>query len=193
MRKLQSMDGFTLLEVLIATAIIAMVCGIGLSMTVSGLNASNNVMARSDIQERAIFVVNYIAKELMLSSWKTITPTYSAPNSSNFISYQKIASYNMETNQYQMGATNKFELKTVDGKLCVLFNDKVFASGVSTFAKGETSATGDENGNGLKNEAGLCFEKIGNQSIVIRLTLEKMVKNKLIQEYAETLVHVRQP
>lgn len=187
MRKTKYFAGFSLFEVLISVTIIAIVCGIALSMTVTGLTTSQDIINRSGLQERAMYIVNLIAKELMQSSWKTIGPTNST--TSNFITYQKITNYNLDTGAFTLGAAKKFFLKeekdekgnVISSSAC--WDSQNLSSDVALLAKTDSS------------KPGLYFQRIGHQSIFIHLTLEKKIPKKaqIIREYAETLVHVRQP
>ena len=67
----------------------------------------------------------------------------------------------------------------------------VLCSGVAEYLEGETPDGNDENGNQLRDERGLCFERVGNR-LNVYLTVERMDSAGLLwTQTLQTSVHYR--
>ena len=137
--------------------------------------------------------LDQIASRLRSSQRATMTPTLSAPFSSSQIDFQSSIGtaggltlwgpverigFQYSPGDPNDGVDNDGDGFVDDGR--VVWTQDVgganersitWVNGVSEYLRGETLDTTDENGNGLVDEQGLCFNFDGT-SVIVRLTLQ---------------------
>ena len=145
------------------------------------------------LESLASQTLDQIATRLRSSQLATMTPTLSAPFSSTQLSFQP--SVGVAAGATVWGPVERIGLEAsptdaddgvdndgdsfVDECRVVWTQDVggpnesslVWANGVAEYLRGETLDTTDENGNGLVDEQGLCFDFDGT-SVIVRLTLQ---------------------
>jgi hypothetical protein len=145
------------------------------------------------LESLASQTLDQIASRLRSSQRATMTPTLSAPFSSSQITFQpsvgilngvtvwgpveRIA-FEYAPSDPNDGVDNDGDGFVDQGRVVWVqdvggANERsvVWADGVSEYLHGETLDTTDENGNGLVDEHGLCFDFDGT-SVMVRLTLQ---------------------
>jgi len=137
--------------------------------------------------------LDQIAGRLRSSQLATMTPTLSAPFSSTTITFQPSVGIAAGLTQWGPVETIWLEASPNDPNNGVDDNGDgfvdecrinwvqdaggpgertvVWANGVSEYLRSETLDTTDQNGNGLVDEQGLCFDFDGT-SVIVRLTLQ---------------------
>jgi hypothetical protein len=145
------------------------------------------------LESLASETLDQIASRLRASQLATMTPTLSAPFSSSQIEFQP--SVGSAGGLTLWGPVERISLEYapgdpndgvdddgdgfVDQGRVVWVQDVggvdevsvVWVNGVSEYLRGETPDTKDENGNGLVDERGLCFD-FDATSVIVRLTLQ---------------------
>jgi prepilin-type N-terminal cleavage/methylation domain-containing protein len=188
-------SGFTLLEVTIAMAVLLTTMG-GIFMVVEGSSRTyrtETVSAQLDVRARR--ALDRICAYLQAADYSSLTPPpVLAPASSTALDFQRARGF--EAGEIVWGPTERLALEpdpgdaddgldndgdgSIDeGRVVWIENvggaDEqriVLCSDVSEFLAGETAGNGpDDNGNGLTDERGLCFEYTGSR-LIVRLSLE---------------------
>ena len=164
---------FTLVETVFSVAILGTIFGSIYAMIRSGTRAFTVASASSRIDTQCIETLDQIAELLRASKLSTITPQQISPFSSSVINFQRSIGY-------AAGATvwgNSERILLTNGTVQWIQNvglasqtTKTLTHDVPTLLERETANGADDNGNGLVDEAGLCFNFNGS-SVDVRLSL----------------------
>ena len=185
--------GFSLIELMIVITLLGAVVGSVIAVMHTSTRAVGVGSTDARLESLASQTLDQIATRLRSSQLATMTPTLSAPFSSTQLSFQP--SVGVAAGVTQWGPVERIELEPspsdaddgvdndgdsfVDEGRVVWTQDVggpnesslVWANGVAEYLRGETLDTTDENGNGLVDEQGLCFDFDGT-SVIVRLTLQ---------------------
>ena len=185
--------GFSLVELMIVIALLGAVLGSVLAVMRTSTRAYGVGTTDVRLESLASQTLDQIAGRLRSSQLATMTPTLSAPFSSTQITFQP--SVGIAAGLTQWGAVETIALEPspndpdngvddngdgfVDECRITWIQDAggadersvVWANGVAEYLRFETLDTTDQNGNGLVDEQGLCFDFDGT-SVIVRLTLQ---------------------
>jgi prepilin-type N-terminal cleavage/methylation domain-containing protein len=193
-RSVPGREGFTLVEIMIAMTILAVVGGAITLAIQSSMGVYSTATRVVDLEDQGRYTIQRIKGMLLATSQPMISPTPGSPASSNSIDFQRavgevglaITWGNLERIQFQYepselndGVDNNNNGLIDEGRVVWIQDvglptqrQVVLSKYVREFLQGETPAAGDENGNGLLNESGLCFDFAGN-NVNIRMTIER--------------------
>lgn len=180
MRLHRPSQGFTLLEVMISSAIFVIVVGSVYGLLAGSSRLYATTMTLEHIQEQARRVVDEMAQELRLADQATLSIT--TVNGSSQIVFRQITGVTGSVPQWSANITWNYQTSAVD------------ANGNRLVDEGRVVRT--FNGRSITKcnnvlQGGLVFTRTGDV-ILIRLTLIGTdAQNKVIQTFAETSVSVR--
>lgn len=213
--------GVTLIEVLIATLLLAVLVGSVGVATVSGSRTYEQGITSADVDGKARRLVDRLAREVLQASPGSLvlTPAVAfggAPDDGAIqLDYRPVDGF--AAGALTLGPLRSIRLVTTPGEVddgldnnsnglvdecrVVLVPDVVGAPGqavgltgfVREYLEGETQDDADQNGNGLSDERGLCFEydDVG-RVLTIRVTIERLTsQGTLVTGTAETSVYLR--
>jgi len=205
--------GFTSLEVLISTAILGMLMG-GVSLIMhTSLGAYREAQLSAELEGRLRRAVDRVAQELVSTGADVITPDPSGEFGSSTLEFRRAIgltgdvvnwgsrmniSFDYEAGEIDDGVDNNGNGLVDEGVLALdlnvgAANEKrvVICHGVSELGEGEAINLDDDNGNGVKDEAGFNV-RLEDDVLVLRLTLEAIDRNgTLVQRSVETGVRFR--
>ena len=210
--------GFTLLEVIIATAILVAMLGVLFSL----VNASQSLEARNvtiaDLRSHARITLDRIVRELSDSGLSTFVVTPTADLAASGVSFQRATGYVAGTVTYGPQERIAWEPEPgeidnngiddngnglVDEGQVVLTRNVglptaqriVLATDVAKLSAGEVWNGVDDNGNGLVDESGLWFAvNPATRLMSVGLTLERVSRQgELLQASVETSIVLRNP
>lgn len=181
-------QGFTLVEMCIAMAILAIVLGTGMTVMVSGQQSFQQTMKSSTVMADANRAMNRISRRFTGARSSTIEISPAGDS----VEFQEVAGWADGAAVWSNDVQIRFEYATgendneiddngngfIDEGRVVLVEDfgepeerrTVLVNGIQEFLAGEVFNGADDNGNGLDDERGLSFERTGN-AIVVRMTV----------------------
>lgn len=209
----RSRAGMTLIEVLLAGSMMAVILGAIATTALSGQKSAATNFAVNGLETEARRVVDRIAEELIQADSLGLTPVPSPPFGSSTLTYHKDAGFSggaitwgptsrirfqYATGETNNGADDDSNGLQDEGVLVFSTNvglgtqrDIVWAHDVREYLQGEKPNGLDDNGNGLIDEQGLAFSLTGKM-LTIRLTMErKDPKGKLLTHTVQTSVRIR--
>ncbi len=177
-RSLKSTAGLTLLEMLLALTLLAIIIYKGISIMTSAQRANNADTAEVLLEERAQIVLQRIAAAIMGSNRDSLNPAAEAPLASEEMKYQ--VHLGIEGGEVVWSDPEKIGLDNIEeSDLFWMRNPEtpdahrvVWTKLVSPFLEGEIPNGMDDNNNGLIDEKGLSFV-VDRNAVTIRLTLER--------------------
>jgi prepilin-type N-terminal cleavage/methylation domain-containing protein len=187
-------EAFTLVEMLISSAIVAIILGaIGMTVLRGKENFRQGVTA-AVLEARGRRVLERIVTELQGAETASMTPNPTPPLlGSSSLRFRTSAGYNGTAKLWNPWTRIQFvpdprdPVNGVDddgdgmideGRVVLVRDDGgpnqvqiTLANNVSRLLEGEKANAADDNGNGLVDEAGLTFSMDADQTLTIRLTL----------------------
>ncbi len=185
--------GFTLIELSIATLLMAILLGVLAEALIGGSAAFQQGTGSAEIDARGQRLLDRIADELRTAQMASITPNPLAPLGSSTLTFTRATGYAggkvvsgpqetiravVDTGELDNGKDDNHN-GLVDERRVELVPDltkptRVIMLGnfVRRYAAGETPNGKDDNGNGLVDEGGLSFVSDGVSTITIRLSIE---------------------
>lgn len=207
--------GFTMLELLVATSIMAVVIGGSVRLMTATSNVYRESSIRASASVTADRAVQAIARTLVGSSPGTVSGPVASPNTwSEQVTFDELEGVDPATGAAQWrtcritfhhapGETNNGvdddnNGLVDDGEVELITNyggpwaaTTQLYRNVREYAAGESPNGSDDNENGLIDERGLSFQRVGN-SIVVRLTIGVPDgKGNVSIETAQTTVAMR--
>lgn len=205
--------GFTLVEMAISATILFVLLGVVGLAALTGDKAFHVAAAKSEVEARARRVVDRIADQVAMCGATALTPSALAPLGSSTLDFKTptglagstITWGDTSRIQFQYTTRDPNDGKDNDGNGLVddgqvvlvqhvgLTTQKstVLVRGVAEFLQGETPNAKDDNSNGLVDEKGLSFDRVG-EKLTIRLTLgEKDPEGDLVVRSAQTTIKIR--
>ncbi len=196
-QRLRKESGLSILEMVIGTAIFLVVMGPVAQITLSAVSSLNEFEANSDVETRGRRAADRLDGLFrgVSSDSLDLVPDYPAWTSDATL--ERIGSvdlvagsagfngirvrWQIEASETNDGNDNDGDGLVDEGELVVTYDageitaqEIVLARGVPEFLEGEDSSSGDQNSNGLTDEAGLCITRV-DDSIVFRLTLSSVL------------------
>lgn len=204
--------GTTLVDSLISLALLASVLG-GVAMFLrSAFRESSATTARALLARRAGAVVERISDELLMAQLTSLSPA-DAPLGATALDFRVPASVsaagvawaNVARIEWQAdpadpadGADNDADGAIDEGRVVLrrdfgLGSERtiVLATGVAALLEGEAANALDDNGNGLEDEGGLCFERTADGRVLVRVTLVAQGNGGLLMHTAAATVSPR--
>ena len=205
--------GFTIVEIMIAMTILAVVGGAITLAVQSSIGVYSTATRVVDLEDQGRYTLQRIKTLLLATSQTMINPRPGSPASTNSVDFQRavgavglaITWGNLERIQFQYepselndGNDNNGNGLVDEGRLVWIQNvglasqrQIVLCKYVRELQQNETPAAGDENGNGLTNESGMCFDFSGN-NVNMRLTIERFdSQGVLISRTFQSTITVR--
>jgi len=168
-------SGFTLIEVLIAVSLLALVLGsLGLANS-SSRRAYRTGAVLMDVETRGTRILRELVDELRLADISSLSTVPAPPLSVSTVDFQTSQGFNGKRTQWsdplriQLDADGR--VRIVESPGLAEERARVIGRSVPDLLAGETLDGTDENGNGLVDEAGLCFSRSGNM-LTVRLTVQ---------------------
>ncbi len=183
--KVNSRSGFTLIEVLIASVIFALI-SINIAMvTRTGSQATANGIMHELLDSELDLTLDRIKFALMAASADNVYPQVSAPASNDRVEFS--TSLGVETGVHVMGDPERIEWLPTEGdsgrvvwtQALGLPNERTiqWSKSVPTLQNKEVVNLGDDNFNGLVDEPGLAFHmqhaSDEEMQVFITLTINK--------------------
>jgi prepilin-type N-terminal cleavage/methylation domain-containing protein len=216
-RRLRASAGFTLVEVVVATAILGVLSAVALGLLERAQRIETEAITRADLRVKARIALDRIARELRDSGPSTLEPSPLAPLGASSLTFRRATGYDADCGTVTFGAARRLEWQpspddpedgedndgdeVVDeGRVVFIDNpgsmpsvEVVICENVARLGDGETSDTQDNNGNGLVDERGLSFDLVQNV-LTVRLTLERRTRRgDLVRMAAETAILLQNP
>lgn len=182
--------GFTLLEIMIALALFAIISGSALQMSLSGSGAYRLGISVADLEMRSGRAVERLVRELSAASADTLDPA--DPDGGGSLTFQmpvggpQTVTFRVELAPLEIrnGVDDNGD-GLIDEGLLVRIADLglpseqrvVLARGVADLLQGETANGVDDNGNGLDDEGGFAITLqtgTARNSITVWLTLQSV-------------------
>jgi prepilin-type N-terminal cleavage/methylation domain-containing protein len=206
--------GFTLIEMLISSAIMAVILGaIGLTVLRGKENFRQGV-STAVLDARGRRVLERIVTEMQGAEITSLTPNPTPPLGSSNLRFRSSAGYNGTTplwtpwSRIQFlpdprdpvnGVDNDGDGMIDEGRVVLIRDDGgpnqvqiTLANNVSRLLQGETANVADDNGNGLTDEAGLSFSVDVDRTLTIRLSLgARDPRGRTMVRSVQTSVHTR--
>ena len=199
-RKWWGGPGVTLVETVITVAVFSVLIGMALSGVRVGTEAYRVGSVDGDVQNACRRALDELALELVDGVASSIQETgglLTAPSSSPTLTFRKCEGYDRENEEIVLG--DLVRLAREEGRAAIRRKfgvsgewAKFLADGIAESLEGETAGNGlDDNGNGLIDEAGLCFT-LTDCKLTIYLTVERAnAKGDLRQATLSTTVRLR--
>ena len=203
--------GFTLLELVIATALLSLVLGAVGLVQMRTRDASRAGMAREQVETEARRALDRVAEQLQGVGHSLLFPDPSSNLGTSSLTYQHPVSVS-NTGVVTWDAATSLGLQLEPGELDNGLDDDgdgliderqlvmtrgvggahpvatVLCSGIPELAEGELANGVDDNGNGIVDESGFNIRKVGDL-LTVRLTVQSMSSNgTLISSALQTSV-----
>jgi prepilin-type N-terminal cleavage/methylation domain-containing protein len=202
--------GFTLLELVVATALLSLVLGAMGLVQMRTRDASRAGMEREQVESSCRRTLDRVAQELQGVGHSLIFPDPSSNLGSSSITYQHptgvsplgVVSWDnpsslvlqLEPGEIDNGLDDNGD-GLVDERQLVLTKNvgalnaisTVICSGIAELGEGEDANGLDDNGNGVVDEAGFNVRKVGDL-LTIRLTVEGPGKGGIISTSLQTSI-----
>lgn len=176
-RARRSRAGFTLLEMVIALTLVALVVTNIVMAMESGTKAYEAGSSRGEIEDQARRTLDRIALAIMGSTRDGLAPGQEAPLHTSSLTYQLNLGY--EDGEAVWSDPERIERDEQAAQIAWLRNPGaaeeqrvVWTKWVREYMDGEVQNGIDDNGNGLIDESGLSFT-LEEDLVTIRLTLER--------------------
>jgi prepilin-type N-terminal cleavage/methylation domain-containing protein len=188
--------GFTLLEVVLAASLLAILLTKTALMVQSATRFTNDTMSQSQLSDQAQRTIDRIAYAIMAAERSTLFPASPAPAWSETLDYR--VSLGVEERAVIWADPERIGLDTNPMRLLYTTNpgaleqrQLVLSNIVRPFLEGEIPNGIDDNGNGIIDEKGLSFV-VNEGSVTIRLTIGRQVAGQaVIEETLESTVMCR--
>ena len=176
--QLHPRSGMTLLEVSMALVLLTIVVlkandAIGMVTDVNGEETREIVL-----EDQARRVLRQVGYAVMGSDRETLMPSAAAPLSADAVNYR--INLGVQGGEVVWGDTERIAMEQLRPQVYWSRNPEteaeqrvVWTSLVAPFLEGELPNGMDDNGNGLIDESGLCFDVVGD-SVTIHLTLQRV-------------------
>jgi prepilin-type N-terminal cleavage/methylation domain-containing protein len=170
-------DGFTLIEIVIALAILAMVAANVLMVTRSSSKAYESGASQSSLDIQLDRTMDRIALAVMAARLGSLDPPNPVPLWTDHLTFDQSKGY--QNGLPVVGDLEEIEL--VPGPEQIVWKERpgapderkvVWTNWVRDYFKDEILNGIDDDLNGLADETGLCFTVDGNR-VTIRLTLQR--------------------
>ena len=194
-RSASTKGGFTLLELMLALALLGIVMYKGLFVVSNAVKSSSEITTDVIVEDQARKVLNQIAALVMSSDRDSLNPVAAAPLSSEDIGYR--VNLGLQDGEIVRGDP---ELIGMEEDIQQVFWSKnpetpeevrvVWSNLVAPYLEGEIPNGMDDNGNGLIDEKGLSFV-IDRNAVTIRLTLDRVVEGRPVTKTVQTTVTCR--
>ncbi len=188
--------GFTLLETMMAVALLAMITVKIHHAMVAANQATSESTRRIVVEDQARRVLQQIAVAVMGANRSTLIPDAAAPLSMSDMRFQ----VNLGIQDGSVVWSDPEQVALDDGRSQVFWSSNpeapnatrvVWSNLVTPFLEGELPNGMDDNGNGLIDEKGLSFA-VDRNAVRIRLTLERVSEDgDSVIETVETTVTCR--
>jgi len=209
--RLSRTRGFTLLEVLIALAMLGTFFGSLLLVVSRGSSTAQSGMEHQSLEALARRTLDRMARELSGAGSGTLTPAPVAPWGSDHVTFQCVAGYAAGAVQWDVPASFSLELDEgeldngtdddgdglVDERQLVYTRDPLGAAertvlvhGVCELSEGELDNGADDNGDGLRDEAGLAFQRASGV-LTVRLSLQSSARGATAVRSLQTRIGLR--
>ncbi len=175
--------GFTLLELVIALAIMALIM-VNVSMVSrTGSQAARSGVFWQTLNDEADLTLDRISLALMSSSADNLYPVALSPAYTNEVTYS--VSLGVEEGEMIESPPESISWNELEDRGRVLWQENPglpnersisWSNWVPTFFAGEVFNADDDNGNGLVDESGLAFDMVGDR-VNIHLTVERTGPN----------------
>jgi len=208
----RSRAGFTIVDLMVALVVSVGVMGGLFAFLQSAITGSRMTAARAVLSRHAHDVVERVADLLLLADLDSLSPA-AAPLGATFLDYRVPESVDaagvtwantarIERQEDPADPANGLDDDgdgVADEGVVVLVRElglageqqTILATNVAPFLEGETQNVADDNGNGLEDERGFCFERTAEGRVVVRLTLFSKVAGGLLTYSAEASVFPR--
>lgn len=205
--------GFTLLEMTIALVMLVMLLGGAALVLTRGQGVFRRSMSDSAIDTGANRALNSIARRLTGAGATTLFPVPVAPAWSDSIGFQEVVGWNAGAALWSTDTELRLEYEPgeLDNDLdddgdgfvdeCQVLQVEnagqpderrvVLLRNVREFLEGEEPDGVDQNGNGLEDERGLCFELRGDALIVRLSAMRRDPEGEVTIRTLETAVAMR--
>ena len=196
--------GYTLVELIIAGALLIIVAGGALRASLRGLELFRTNSANADVNARSGRAIERIMRELVsaggltLDPALTLTPPLPTPWASS-LEFRSASTWtagalvwgDLRRIAWQLGGGELANDADDDGDGLIDEGDivltedvgganersVVLVTGVAELLVGELPNGLDDNGNGMVDEAGLCFDRTGG-TLNVRVTLERLAPQR---------------
>ncbi|MEM7307205.1 MAG: hypothetical protein AAF682_11075 [Planctomycetota bacterium] len=177
-RLLHSRSGATLVEVILAITLLAVIAYQGVTVLSSATEASTEDTAEVMLEDQAEVVLERIAKAILGSSRESLQPAADAPFTTEDLRYQ--VHLGIEDGEVVWSDPEMIGLEDVnESKLFWASNPDeadsqrvVWTNLVRPYLEGEIPNGMDDNGNGIIDEKGLSFV-VDRRAVTIRLSLAR--------------------
>ena len=209
-----SRAGTTMIELLFMMSLLSLIVGALFALGNAGTRLFNSGISRASLESRAAQTIDRLERDLESARADSFDALPASPLWQESISFDRVASIRGYDGRITW-TTSRVELRYEAGELddgidndgdelideceAVLVLDDsgpneqtiVLAHEVREYLEGETANGADDNGNGLIDERGLCFERTGDD-LALRLTLEARDREgRLMTRSLETSVYPR--
>lgn len=200
--------GFSLVEMLIATTLLFLAVGAIVLVSNANTQAYQTGTTSAELESKITIAMNRIVGELRMAGIANLQMTAAGATylrAEGFAAGQKAWStprelvLELEAGELDDGLDNNSN-GLVDERRLVLVENQgqaderrlVLVRWVAELLEGELLGGGDENGNGLLDEAGFSIERVDDDSMIVRLTLQRIdAQGFPITRTAQTSVKVR--
>jgi len=191
-------SGFTLYEVAITVGLLGVVFAATGMVSRSTNDLANWSGEKGRTEAQAQRTLDRVVAELAMAGRGMLDPDPAAPGWTDDLEFQCATGvaggvavwgsltgllWEREPGELDDGQDNDGDGLIDEGRVVLVRNvgtaneqRVVLCSGVAEFAEGETSAVGDENGNGLEDERGFSLQRDG-ELLTVRLTLQEQVES----------------
>jgi len=196
----QKNRGMTVLELLIAVAIMAVLTGVIGMISSRGVALMRTSSANNEIESRAARALDRVVREMLSVSSSSLAPDLVTPPMTPTVWSENLAfqdAIDWQAGALILGPARRITLQYAQGELdngiddngdglidegsVVLIDNegqpdqvtRVLVSGVSELLAGETANGLDDNGNGLVDERGFCFD-LSNDVLNVSLSLQRL-------------------
>lgn len=195
-RHVSQSSGFTVIEIMLTVTLLAI-----LTLKVHGAvstahQANSEATRRVIVEDQARRVLRQIATAVMGANRETLLPDTGAPLSMSDLRFQ----VNLGVEQGEAVWSDPERIALSEGERTVFWSDRVdmeserrvvWSNIATPFLEGELPNGMDDNGNGLIDEKGLCFD-VDRNAVTIRLTLERVTSDgEVVTETVSTTVTCR--
>jgi len=209
--RLERQAGMSLVEVVIGGAILVVLLSTAVVAANGGLGAFRATQDTTDLETRVRRALDRLALELLSSARSELSPNPSGQFGTSELQFSKVVgltgttpdfgppnriAFEYERRELDDGLDNDGNGLIDDGQLVLTrsvgANERrvVLCHGVRELLEGEEANGADDNGNGIKDEAGFNAHRVDNV-LFLRLSLEARGENGPIVRTLETSVRLR--
>lgn len=202
--------GFSIIELMLAMAGTVVIFGIVVLGTQRAFGTWRATVSDTELERIAVRSLDRVVATLADASIATIADDLAAPTGGASITFQAFGpaadgtatlgpavtfAWSSDPNDPEDGADNDGDGLVDEGRIVrtdTTGNSVVLVQNVTAYLDGETSNSMDDNGNGLIDERGFCFELDGRE-LTVRLTLSKRnAEGEIVTRSAESAVRLRE-